>query len=174
MYRLYDQRDRLIYVGISGNPEIRFRQHAADKDWWPQVARHEIEWFNSRMGALAAEKAAIRTKGPLYNRDHSPEWPRIPITLEISENWLQALDIFCDALGMTETFSRKERRETALWALLERELKARALLGDPSCYHGSVPWPDGVTAVRAGERCSCGRVIVPDCNPWADLAEPAA
>ncbi len=172
LYRLYDSSGALLYIGVTNDPQTRFAQHAADKNWWPLVARTEIEWYSTRPDALAAEEAAIKAKSPRFNRDHSPAWPRIPVMVEISENMARALDIFCHALRSPTVNGTEPDRETVLWCLLERELKARGLNGDPACYHSSIAWPDGVSADRAGERCTCGRIITPSCSPWTDTSIP--
>lgn len=50
LYRWYDVRGRLLYVGISFNPVARATQHAVDQTWWHHVASCTVEWFNSRLG----------------------------------------------------------------------------------------------------------------------------
>lgn len=78
LYRLFDADDRLLYVGITGNPKRRWQQHALYSDeWWPQVASKTVAWLDSRSEAEAAEKRVIQTEGPLYNRAYVPS----PFTL---------------------------------------------------------------------------------------------
>jgi predicted GIY-YIG superfamily endonuclease len=71
LYRLRTSEDDLLYVGISTQPLQRWIQHAADKDWWPEVANMSIEWFDSSAEALALEAHAIRTESPLHNIVHN-------------------------------------------------------------------------------------------------------
>lgn len=71
VYRLYDKDELLLYVGVSTEPRVRFRQHQHDKDWWPLVATREIEWFDSRGAAECAEKEAIKGEQPGHNRVHN-------------------------------------------------------------------------------------------------------
>lgn len=71
VYRLYDIEDRLLYVGIAVDPEVRLRVHSREKTWWPHVAQRSIEWFTSRPAAEAAEVAAIATERPAHNVSHS-------------------------------------------------------------------------------------------------------
>ena len=59
LYRWYDVRGRLLYVGISFNPVARATQHAVDQTWWHHVASCTVEWFNSRL----AEGTAAATAG---------------------------------------------------------------------------------------------------------------
>ncbi|MEU3665778.1 GIY-YIG nuclease family protein [Streptomyces virginiae] len=71
LYRLRNDRCRLLYVGISDAPLRRWPEHAKDKEWWPEVADFSLEWFESRGAALAAEAAAIRAEAPKYNVTHN-------------------------------------------------------------------------------------------------------
>lgn len=66
-YRLYDDTGSLLYVGVAALPSVRFKQHAASKDWWSQVASHSEAWFDSREEALAEEASAIAAESPLHN-----------------------------------------------------------------------------------------------------------
>lgn len=76
LYRLYDAGGTLLYIGISHQPEVRFEQHAGQKEWWPLVARREIEWFDDRPAAGRAEAAAIRAEDPEHNGTYSPRRSR--------------------------------------------------------------------------------------------------
>ncbi len=67
VYRLYDEADQLLYVGMTGNPDARFGQHSVIKEWWPQVVRREIEWHPTREIAASAEKEAVRREDPRWN-----------------------------------------------------------------------------------------------------------
>jgi predicted GIY-YIG superfamily endonuclease len=70
LYRLYDADGRLLYVGISYQPEKRFKEHAHVKTWWHHVKQKRIEWFASQEEALKAEAAAVKAEGPLYDNTH--------------------------------------------------------------------------------------------------------
>lgn len=69
LYRLYDDRDRLLYVGITNSVGARFKEHEATKEWWSEVWSSRWEWFATRAIALKAEKDAIWFEQPVYNRD---------------------------------------------------------------------------------------------------------
>jgi predicted GIY-YIG superfamily endonuclease len=71
LYRLRDQSGALLYVGITDNPERRWKDHAKDKSWWPDVKDRSVEWLPTRDHALAAEATAIRAERPRYNRHHN-------------------------------------------------------------------------------------------------------
>ncbi|MDQ6721875.1 MAG: GIY-YIG nuclease family protein [Candidatus Dormibacteraeota bacterium] len=66
LYRFYDRRGDLLYVGISLGFLIRWGQHR-DKEWWHQIARSTLQHFPSRELALAAESLAIRDEHPRFN-----------------------------------------------------------------------------------------------------------
>lgn len=72
LYRLYDDGERLLYIGITTKPTYRFSQHSQSQPWWFQVTRHTLEWFDSRAEAEAAERDAIRAEVPRWNRQHMP------------------------------------------------------------------------------------------------------
>lgn len=67
LYRLHATDDRLLYIGITDNLRRRFREHAADKSWWPEVSRRTVAWYASRAAAESAEDAAIKAERPAHN-----------------------------------------------------------------------------------------------------------
>lgn len=71
LYRFFNATGQLLYVGISGNTENRWRRHAESKPWWSDVADKTTEWLDSRPEALDAERVAIRAERPLYNHAHN-------------------------------------------------------------------------------------------------------
>lgn len=71
LYRLYGADDGLLYVGITTEPKVRMKAHAADKSWWPEVATREFEWFDTRAEAAKAEIDAIRAERPVHNHTHN-------------------------------------------------------------------------------------------------------
>lgn len=74
VYRLHDEDAQLLYVGVTNDPKVRFRQHARDKPWWPRVSTREIEWFVTREEALRVESETISRELPRYN-DAGVQWP---------------------------------------------------------------------------------------------------
>jgi S-DNA-T family DNA segregation ATPase FtsK/SpoIIIE len=68
-YMLYNTDGRLLYVGITVNPNTRFGEHATERIWWDQVdmSRTVITWYPNRKKAKAQETKAIRTLHPIYN-----------------------------------------------------------------------------------------------------------
>ncbi|MET7429601.1 GIY-YIG nuclease family protein [Streptomyces flaveolus] len=73
LYRLFDSEGRLLYIGISNNPEKRFNTHRWTKPWRQEIASYTAEWLDTREEAEAAEIEAIRSELPAYNRMHHPD-----------------------------------------------------------------------------------------------------
>lgn len=74
LYRFYDAKGTLLYVGIAGNPGRRFDQHAkgpGGKPWWSQVVGSTMEHFPDRATAAAAEVRAIVAESPVHNVVHN-------------------------------------------------------------------------------------------------------
>lgn len=67
LYRLYDKRGKLLYIGISLDAAARLSNHRLERGWWQQVASVRLEQHRTRDAVLAAEKAAIRAERPRYN-----------------------------------------------------------------------------------------------------------
>jgi hypothetical protein len=67
LYRLFDADDVLLYIGIAFNTSRRWMQHKATKIWWPEVARKDVCWYDTRREAEAAEQVAIAEEKPKYN-----------------------------------------------------------------------------------------------------------
>lgn len=67
LYRLFDESGRLLYIGVSHKPDVRWGQHSEEKDWWPQVDKRAVEWHDSRKAAERAELLAIAKEHPVFN-----------------------------------------------------------------------------------------------------------
>ncbi|WP_136244883.1 GIY-YIG nuclease family protein [Mycobacterium intracellulare] len=68
LYRFYNAREELLYIGITRHPMARFRSHQKDKTWWPEVAAITVENHASRNQLMIAERRAIMAEKPLYNK----------------------------------------------------------------------------------------------------------
>ena len=66
LYRFFDGRGVLLYVGITCHPSRRWERHR-ERPWWTEVARIEVESLPDRASALAAERRAIIDGAPRYN-----------------------------------------------------------------------------------------------------------
>ncbi|GAA0583129.1 hypothetical protein GCM10010172_80200 [Paractinoplanes ferrugineus] len=67
VYRLWNQSGRLLYVGMSANPDRRCASHKVTKLWWHEVFRRTEVWFPSRGEAELSEALAIAEESPRYN-----------------------------------------------------------------------------------------------------------
>ena len=66
VYRFYDKDDRLLYVGMTDSPGVRFNDHAR-RNWWKAAVRNTITWYDTREEAAHAEAEALRTEQPIHN-----------------------------------------------------------------------------------------------------------
>jgi len=71
LYRHYDGEGQLLYVGISLSAVARLSAHKSRSGWYQDIARVEIENYESREEAEAAEVEAIQEERPLHNRSHN-------------------------------------------------------------------------------------------------------
>lgn len=67
LYRFYGSDGVLLYVGITVNLTRRWEGHAADKAWWPLVARKTAVLYGTRKEAIQAEAVAIIAESPVHN-----------------------------------------------------------------------------------------------------------
>lgn len=67
LYRYFDNKGNLLYVGVSVNTFIRMTQHRTKSAWFFLATRTEIENYKSRGEALKAERRAIKNENPAYN-----------------------------------------------------------------------------------------------------------
>jgi predicted GIY-YIG superfamily endonuclease len=95
LYRLFDEAHRLLYVGISHEPEKRVKAHHGRR-WWKDVVFFRTEWRDTRFDAAEAERDAIKTESPLYNIAETPFHTRLaghktnPLTLAERLRWESA------------------------------------------------------------------------------------
>lgn len=67
LYRAFDDRDRLLYVGISDGEFIRLAQHAASAPWTMYAAKITLTRYRLRADAERAEGEAILGEDPVWN-----------------------------------------------------------------------------------------------------------
>jgi hypothetical protein len=67
LYRHFDRRRRLLYVGMSLNTLNRLIAHRDVAHWFDHIAYVEIEQFDCRAQALNAERVAILNEKPAFN-----------------------------------------------------------------------------------------------------------
>lgn len=71
VYRLYARDGRLLYIGITNNPDVRFAYHGLTKGWWHLVTKRVVGWHPDRSTARREEAAAIRSERPVHNAMHA-------------------------------------------------------------------------------------------------------
>lgn len=73
VYRVYDERGRLLYVGVSTNVFYRMHDHKMYSAWWHLADSGTVSRYENRYIARKVEALAIRDESPLYNvtREHS-------------------------------------------------------------------------------------------------------
>lgn len=75
LYRYFSAEGALLYIGISNAPFKRIGQHKAGRrDAMREVARIDIEWFDTKAEAVVAEKQAVASECPPWN-DHFSTTP---------------------------------------------------------------------------------------------------
>lgn len=83
LYRLYDEHGQLLYVGVTGDPRARWKEHRTKMPWWPEVAWRHLELYDTGVEARHAEARAIWDEQPLYNRtagkDADGKWVDVPL-----------------------------------------------------------------------------------------------
>lgn len=90
LYRFYDAKDQLLYIGISLHAAQRAGQHRADKDWWPDVAHMAIEHLDcERWEAERVEREAIVREKPKHNVTHNTQ-PTVKQAVVASIVWICA------------------------------------------------------------------------------------
>ena len=71
VYRCWSATGHLLYIGSCARWPTREAMHRTQTHWWPQVARVDKESQPNLGMAKRAERAAIRTEAPLYNKVHN-------------------------------------------------------------------------------------------------------
>jgi predicted GIY-YIG superfamily endonuclease len=95
LYRAFDRNDVLLYVGITNNPRGRMHAHMRSQHWARHIKYITFEHFSTREKLKAAERSAISTEFPAYNRTYAnPVEPHslqdvVDAGLAPSERWLR-------------------------------------------------------------------------------------
>ena len=73
LYRHFGSNSELLYIGVSLNAINRLGQHSDHSDWFNLITRVDMEWFDSRVDALNAERDAITKEKPTHNIHHNKQ-----------------------------------------------------------------------------------------------------
>lgn len=68
VYRVFDETDRLLYVGATIDLPARIGEHSRHTDWMAAAARITRTNYPTRDEAATAEHAAIQAEDPMWNR----------------------------------------------------------------------------------------------------------
>jgi len=90
VYRLYAATGELLYVGMTGNVEMRLRAHRASKLWAVEIARIDVTPYADRVAALDAERQAILSESPTHNIQHRSVKSRLHTFRVSDELWNEA------------------------------------------------------------------------------------
>ena len=71
LYRAFGSKDQLLYVGISGNWSERLHAHEKTSEWMELADYVKIERYQDRETVERAERQAIVTEAPLFNKVHN-------------------------------------------------------------------------------------------------------
>lgn len=71
LYRHFGENSKLLYVGISSNAIIRTYGHQSNAKWYYEIVEIKIQHYPDLYSALIAEKKAIKTENPVYNKTHN-------------------------------------------------------------------------------------------------------
>lgn len=88
LYRFYDSDSKLLYVGISSNWQARLKQHYKDSEFHYEATLITIERYNTRDEVEAAEKRAIETESPKYNKAFNPNFEEPAKHLTKIKHWV--------------------------------------------------------------------------------------
>lgn len=91
VYRLYDNEDRLIYVGCTYDLEKRLQAHRRKMWWYYQTERIVTETHPNRTEALRAETRIRDTEAPRWNVE-SRWMMRHSFTEQMFLDYMTALD----------------------------------------------------------------------------------
>jgi predicted GIY-YIG superfamily endonuclease len=78
LYRFFNAKNELLYVGITNNPFNRFSGHSKDKEWFKEITYSTFEHYPNRLSVDRAETKAIQTENPKYNKAKVKGWERSP------------------------------------------------------------------------------------------------
>jgi len=118
IYRLFDIKDKLLYIGMSQNPFATRLQSHGTKSWARDIATARIEWFPDWHTARKAEASALLDENPLHNYDkttvlltQSGRRPRgYGITCPICSGSKDSYQTYCKPCGAAYRRSRRLKR----------------------------------------------------------------
>lgn len=166
LYRFYDANENLLYVGISGDPWRRWREHVRTQPWYSQAAHWAGTWYASEELAAAAETRAIRSERPRFNIAGAVRMPearltlRFPVVIRVLAAWVTVAAVLDMTLMLLLTFLPPEKTAPLYllaldWSALAADatlplplLAALVVIGTPAIYRAAC-WLDHSFGTRA-------------------------
>lgn len=74
LYRAFNNRGELLYVGISDHFLTRLHQHQSSSKWLRLAEKVTLEHFATRQQAEESEVLAIHNEKPLFNKKDNEDW----------------------------------------------------------------------------------------------------
>lgn len=125
VYKLYNKSDELLYIGISGSAITRLSQHKQDKQWYIEIARVEIEHYETEKQARDVEGILIKELNPRYNRARPGCGRRHPDLMQTLQQRLnKSMDNLLDRVvnPYSEPSYRNQTHDSAYTILCAAEL----------------------------------------------------
>lgn len=144
LYRHFDTSGALLYVGVSLSAVARLAQHKQTAHWFEQLARVDVEWFDSRFEALEAEAIAITRELPRHNVQHArpPKGATVIAFPRVGPEYSFAIVHVVSGRRDGNYFDEADARDQLRWWVAEFPEEEFSLTaarcGDPS-------WPRGAT-----------------------------
>jgi predicted GIY-YIG superfamily endonuclease len=88
LYRFFDTQGNLLYVGISNDWQKRLKQHYKNSDFHGETSLITLERFSSRSEVEDAERTAIFSERPKYNKALNPNWENAQQHIIKIKNWV--------------------------------------------------------------------------------------
>lgn len=159
LYRHFNADGELLYIGISLRAADRLRQHIDGSCWRYEIARVEVEWFDSRRDASDAERSAIVKERPIFNTAHSPRVrPRTDVPQEDRVN--TALPIQAPNGVVVEIDSPAQALAVSIAAGGHKLAYVAACIGRSEAY---------VCQLRNGKRPIPHKLVAPLCAATGSL-----
>lgn len=93
IYRAYDGKGRLIYLGVTNDYKTRMFAHKATSAWYRHAVVFKRRAYGSRVRALGIEDRAIRLLKPIFNvisqADKMSRWGNDAVAKGYSDEALQ-------------------------------------------------------------------------------------
>lgn len=100
LYRYFDEGERLLYIGISGDLPVRENAHIGRSRWMELATSSKIQRYATVDEVVATEAAAIKAEQPLFNVQHN----------DTPEAWARLWD-YLDDIGRPDLLTPRQRRK---------------------------------------------------------------